>query len=61
MSEEIQFKGKVNKGIAGYSNIMTKDPRFEALRGKTCTFKIMAIETTTEAPGATITESKKVA
>ena len=59
--ETILFKGKVNKGISGYTNIATKDPRIESLRGKIITLQITAIEEVTEKPGATITETKKIA
>ncbi len=41
---EIQIKGKVNKGIAGYMNIMTKDTRMQALRGKIVTLRVIAVE-----------------
>lgn len=52
MSEfiEIQIKGKVNKGIQGYHNIMVKnDTRLEALRGKNVILRVIAVEDTMNA------------
>ncbi len=60
MTGQIEFKGKVNKGIANYWNIMTKDIRLETLRGKTVVLRLITVEETTEKPGAIITETKKV-
>lgn len=49
MTEPITIKGKVNKGIAGYHNIASKDPALEKLKGNMVTVQIVAVEPTVEA------------